>query len=331
MNRLFLSLGLAAALLCASGSSGAQTPNPQQEAAALFTKGRALLAAGSLDEACAALAQSQALINAGATLLNLADCHSRQGKTASAWQEFGQAIVLAQEAQFSRAIEVAKQRHAELEAKLSFLTIVVPPETRKLGGFALTLNGYPVPQDAWDQRVPVDPGPFAIAAKADGYQPFSTTLRVDPDGDKREVTVTLVRVPPPPPVAAPPSPVAPPPPPPPRASASGSSRKTLGFVSLGVGGAGLLVGAVTGGLALSLHGTLAAGCPGARCPSSLVPTLDSYNRDGLVSTIGFVAGAAFAGLGIVLVATAPKGGGPRVGVVVSATSGGGALGAAGSF
>ena len=42
---------------------------------------------------------------------------------------------------------------------------------------------------------------------------------------------------------------------------SGSFRRTLGFVGLGVGGAGLILGAVTGGLAIPKHNALDKTCP----------------------------------------------------------------------
>jgi hypothetical protein len=62
-----------------------------------------------------------------------------------------------------------------------------------------------------------------------------------------------------------------------------------------------------------------------------VPKLDSYNTFGLISTVGFIAGGAIAGVGVVLLATAPKRDGAMVGLTVSPTSGGGMLGAMGRF
>jgi hypothetical protein len=232
MTRPFISLGLFAVLLCAGGASRAQGVDPMQEAEALLVKGRTLMATpGKLEEACATLEQSDALVKRGDTLLNLAECHRRQGRTASAWKEFGQAIELAKEAKVGDAVMVAKQRRADLQAKLSFLTIVVSPETGALPGLELTLNGFPVPRDAWGQAVPVDPGSFAIAAKAEGRQPFSATSQVGPDGDKREVIVTLAPLPP----KAPPPPAPPPPAPPPSDHAYAMLRVAGASLVLGVG------------------------------------------------------------------------------------------------
>jgi hypothetical protein len=87
-------------------------------------------------------------------------------------------------------------------------------------------------------------------------------------------------------------------------------RRTIGFVGIGVGGAGLIMGAVTGALALGDHSDLAKTCPGGHCPAGSQSTnqskIDSYNLMGNLSTAGFVVGGVFAVTGIILVATAPS-------------------------
>lgn len=278
MSRLFLSLGLGAALWCAATPSHAEdapAAEAPQQAEALFAKGRSLLATpGKLDEACATLEQSQALMNRGDTLLNLAECHRRQGRTASAWREFGQAIELAREAKFGDAIQVAKQRHADLESKLSFLTISVPPATAALAGFEVTLNGYAVPHDAWGKAVPVDPGTFAIAAKAEGRLPFSETRQVGPEGDKRDITVMLLPLPPTP-VASPPAPVAPPPRPPP--------SNADAYVAVSLAGAGVVLAVSFGIAALRERGSSSDG------------SVDRETTYATVSAISFAA-AVVAGI-----------------------------------
>src|SRR5262249_26152099 len=61
----------------------------------LFEEGRKSMAEGKIDEACAKLGQSYAMDPALGTLLNLAVCHDKQGKSASAWAEFRTAADLA--------------------------------------------------------------------------------------------------------------------------------------------------------------------------------------------------------------------------------------------
>ncbi len=91
---------------------------------------------------------------------------------------------------------------------------------------------------------------------------------------------------------------------------NGSTQKTIGFVALGVGAAGLLVGGITGGLALGKHGDITKSCPEGHCApgqeAMLKPEIESYNTMGTISTIGFIAGGALAATGVVLILTAPK-------------------------
>lgn len=80
-----------------------------------------------------------------------------------------------------------------------------------------------------------------------------------------------------------------------------------GAVLIGAGGAGLLVGAITGGLAISAERDLAEACPNAVCPAEKQGDLDSANAMALASTISFIAGGAIAATGIVLVILRPGG------------------------
>ena len=74
---------------------------------------------------------------------------------------------------------------------------------------------------------------------------------------------------------------------------------------LGAGGAGILTGAVTGGLAMSTRSST-EGCEGTVCPPSARDNVDTYNRYRTISTIGFIAGGALAATGAVLILTAPS-------------------------
>src|SRR5262249_46662252 len=93
------------------------------------------------------------------------------------------------------------------------------------------------------------------------------------------------------------------------ASANGGTvQKTIGIASLGIGGAALAAGVVTGLVAVSKKSSFDsnAGCVNDACPSSLQAEVDSYNRMRLFSVIGLVAGGVFAGTGGVLLLTLPK-------------------------
>jgi hypothetical protein len=81
----------------------------------------------------------------------------------------------------------------------------------------------------------------------------------------------------------------------------------LAFVALGVGGAALAFGGVTGVLALGKRSDLEKICSGDdRCPSSASGDLDAYRRLGLMSGIGLGVGVAAAATGVTLLLTRPK-------------------------
>src|SRR5258705_3259626 len=61
-------------------------------AEALFRQGRQLLSEGKTAAACEKFAASQRMDPSSGTLLNLADCHAGEGKTASAWAGFLTAV-----------------------------------------------------------------------------------------------------------------------------------------------------------------------------------------------------------------------------------------------
>jgi hypothetical protein len=87
------------------------------------------------------------------------------------------------------------------------------------------------------------------------------------------------------------------------------ARRTLAWVALGAGGAGLALGAVTGAFAMSKRSSLDEnpGCADDHvCPRELSESVNSLNTMRTVSTVGFVAGGVLAGAGVVLMLTAPK-------------------------
>jgi len=90
-------------------------------------------------------------------------------------------------------------------------------------------------------------------------------------------------------------------------STSGGTQATVGWVSLGVGSAGLFVGAGTGIWLLAERSRLHnAGCNGGTCYTDQKDETDRFNNMRIVSGVGFVSGAVLATAGLTLILSAPK-------------------------
>jgi hypothetical protein len=135
-------------------------------AEALFEEGVRLYEAGKLESACHKLEASETLDVAVGTLLRLADCYERLGRTASAWARFREARSLARAQGMPARERIAAERADALEPKLCRLVINVghaPP------ALSLSLGGTTVPPASWGSPIPVDPGQLMLEATAPGY------------------------------------------------------------------------------------------------------------------------------------------------------------------
>lgn len=110
-------------------------------AEALFQAGKQLMDAGRLDEACPKLAASMQEEPSPGTMLNLALCHEKQGKTATAWAEYKEAAALAKQRGESARADVAEEFAGKLEPRLSRITIDV---TSAVSSLEILRNGEPV-------------------------------------------------------------------------------------------------------------------------------------------------------------------------------------------
>src|SRR5688572_14074173 len=90
----FFSFSFACAL-AGSSTASAQEANDKAAAEVLFEQGRSLLLEGKVDQACPKLAESLRLDRGIGTMLFLAECWQRLGKSASAWAQFREAEIVA--------------------------------------------------------------------------------------------------------------------------------------------------------------------------------------------------------------------------------------------
>jgi hypothetical protein len=177
-----VALFVAAAVL-AMASTPARAVSPAAEA--LFQEGRRLLSSGQTDTACARFAESYAAEASSGTLLNLALCHEKQGKTATAWAEYrGAARLARQQGREDRAV-VADGKVAALEARLPRLTMIA---ARSVPGLRIATEEGTLGPGGLGVAVPVDPGLHRVTVSAPRYRAWATTVEMK-EGEQRTLEI----------------------------------------------------------------------------------------------------------------------------------------------
>jgi hypothetical protein len=154
----------------------------------------------------------------------------------------------------------------------------------------------------------LEAGRHDIEASAPGYQAAHTTLNVE-GGDRTTLVMSLARdtssmavartgADTPAPLTAPTMQS--------DVTSKSSLQSTLGYVTLGVGIAGLVGFGVTSALALSDKSTLDEHCPNATCSARYEGTVSRYNALRTASTATLIGGGALAVLGGLLLLTRPS-------------------------
>ncbi len=284
---------------------------------ALFEEGKRLEAKGDYAGACPKFLSSYNLEHRIGTLLNLAYCYEENRQLASAWARFVQARALAVQLGRRDKGDFAAQHAAALEPRLSKLVIVVPPGSAAPGMLVMR-DGTLVDPPQYGVAVPVDAGDHVVEATAPGKQPWKDTVHVGADAVTSSIEVpplaevqaaAPVPLPVPTALATPPqsSPAAAPGPaaiamPLPETPRGLGTRKTIGLGLAGAGVAGVVTGTVFGLLTKSAIDAQSRDCPSsAHCnPGQAAIDHQTWQTDGTVSTVAFIAGGALLATGALL-------------------------------
>jgi hypothetical protein len=296
-------------LVTALAASPAQAQAQDQAAArALFNDARDLMGQGKFDQACPKLEAASKLYSGSGVLLNLGDCYEHLGRTASAWNEFGEAASAAERTGRADDQAEAKKRQGALDPKLSKIVIRV---AKAAPGLVVKRDGTALDPAAWGIAIPVDPGSHTVTAEGGGRSPWSTTVNVTdaaktvtvdvPDsspsaaGPPGVAAVSLASPPAPAPVAAP------------SETPSGGStsywtgRRVGGVVVAGVGVIGFGVGGILGLAAKSKFNFAEGEASPARETDSASAVSLGNAATGLV-----IGGAVVAAAGLLVWLTAPS-------------------------
>jgi hypothetical protein len=288
-----------AALTC-GGAAIAQNAE-RGVAQSLFEEGVRLMREKKYAEACPKLAESHRLEPAGGTILDLAICLEQDGKLASAYVAYGEALARAKKDGNKQRTASAESRMAALRPRLSRVTIIVA-SVQANTKLDVRFDGAQVSEQAWGVAFYADVGVHTITAESAGYKAWKSELNVDAAAKQYEITIPALEADQGPAAAPPPS--QPPieerrtekPKPIEQATPPQEGRGPLPWILVGTGGALLVAGAVTGALAFSKHSDSNAACPDGRCTSAGVSAEHQANTFAWIANVtiplGVIAGAA---------------------------------------
>lgn len=313
MRRLIL---LPVFAVCAVSLGQASTAHAQAADVAkkLLDEAKRYNDAGDIPAACSLLDRAYQLDAKDGILYARADCRDREGKISAAV-----GLYEAYLRTFARMTGAQRQSHAQrasiAEARIKELGPLVPmvqfvwaekpPEQAKI-----IVDGVEFPAMTLDAKLPLEPGTHEIIVKLPGEPERKRTV-ILAKGDS-----TIVDLSPLSDGALDPSKQ-------PQKGINGKSGadagsggkksavdpwKVGGFIGLGLGVAGIAVGAITGGTALKEKGVVDAHCNGEhRCDKEGLAAADRFQTAGNISTATFIAGGVLASVGATLVVLAYRG------------------------
>lgn len=190
---------------------------------------------------------------------------------------------------FKDARKEASDLAAKLEPRIASLklTITGAPSGETA---AIVIDGAEISSGAAIGAIKLNPGSHHVAVTAKGVAKKELDVELK-EGESRDETVALEataivpELPPERPPEKPPEPIA-------------KSTSSLVYVGFALAGVGIVVGSVTGIMAMSKTSAAKESCDGTRCPPSTHDDLSSARTMATVSTISFAAAAVGLGVGI---------------------------------
>lgn len=212
----------------------------------------------------------------------LAEAHAEMERTLKEARDLADA----KDAKYEATRDAAAAELALLDQKVGKIIVALadaPPNT------SVTLNGIPLPAAKVGKPFAVTPGKITVRAQPAGGAVVEKSVEL---GAGQTETVTLVLgdnpsaesdEPSAPAVTAPKDDGAP--------KAKGGSLRTIGFITAGIGVAGIAVFAVAGSMSNSKFDEVESGCGQKRCTDpKYADTIDSGKRLETIANVGLVVG-----------------------------------------
>ncbi|MEJ7733608.1 MAG: tetratricopeptide repeat protein [Polyangiaceae bacterium] len=302
-GRRFLgAIVVAAALGLRAASASAQVDDATRASARqLGEEGNDLFDRGDWASALERYERAAALVNVPTLGVKAARCLDKLGRLVEASERY---LAVTRMNLPPDALAVHKDALASAETERDALLPRLPSILIQLQGreAEVFLDGKPVPKVLLGVKRAIDPGTHRVEAHP---SQGATVVRVVTVKERETVPVLFVipkgaRTA----AGAAPAPTAMPV----DSGRDGSTQRVLGFAALGLGGAGLAMGAVVGLVAASDKADLERECGSElSCPPASHDAADAYNIKRSLSTVGFIAGGVAAAAGVALILTAPSG------------------------
>jgi hypothetical protein len=266
--------------------------------------GVAALQRGDAEQAMQKLEKAYRLFRVPSIALWSARALAKRGFLVEASERYQEASRLeAQQGELAVQVQARKDAATELEALMPRLpTITVSVEGANSGEVKLSLDGVVMPSALSGEERPVNPGEHRVVGVA-GKEEVSETVTLA-EGEKQSIILRFTEQ------QSAVAPLGAPPPTKPKpleaaANSSRGTRRALSYVALGVGGAALVVGGITGGLVLRDKKKFDENenCRDGECLQSEANEVDGFRTLRTVSTLGFAAGGALVATGVVLLLT----------------------------
>ncbi|MDB4997950.1 MAG: hypothetical protein JWM74_5382 [Myxococcaceae bacterium] len=261
---------------------------------------------GKCKEAIEKLDRAEKLRHAPTTAGRLGECEIEVGRIVAGTERLQRLLrepaVPNPPPAFVTALQRAQQMLDKALPRIAVLHVAVAaPAGTKI---ALSVDGEKISDVFIDADRPTDPGLHSVQASSPGFYPASTKVALK-DSETKRIELKLepdpnykVAVAPPAPTPENPTPIAPPPEEP-------APSRVPAYAAFGLGGAGIVVGTITGIMALGRKSDATTNCPQSRCVagSQGEADLSAAKTLGTASTVGFIVGGVGVATGVVLLFT----------------------------
>jgi hypothetical protein len=256
-------------------------------------EGVTLADAGNCQDALDKLARSEKMHHAVSVLERLGECQIRVGKLVEGAETLRRVLREQLPLDAPHAFVAAQERAqgALAEAKPKIARVRVSVAAPADATIWVTIDGVNEPTANLNADRFVDPGDHVIEAGAPGFRKTETRVHVG-EGAGESVTLTLQPDPDAPGTGRADSPASTAPP--------SQADHTLAFIVGGVGLVGLGFGTAFGLGAVNAKSNLDGACANKTCPPGQQGNIDTGERLGTISTVGFVVGGIGLAAGAVL-------------------------------